>query len=263
MFVLSGRADGVGAEYPRAVLVVLVVMVVFAGALTRATFGFGEALVAMPLLALLPLGLPTAAALMGLVGLTIAGVGMLGTTRSVDRDVLLRLLVGTLAGIPLGLALVLLVPASVAGLVLGVFLAGYGAYGLMSRATSSEPAGVHWAWPVGVVAGGLGSAYSFHGVPVVVYGTRRGWSPAVFRDTLQAFFLVSGLLVVSGQAIGGLWSGRLLVLFAASVPALAVAIVLGRALHARIPATRFHRYVHLLVLVLGLVLVVRSAVAGA
>jgi uncharacterized protein len=237
-------------------VVVAVVLVVFAGALTRATFGFGEALVAMPLLALLPIGLPTAAALMGLVGLVIAAVSMLESSRDVDRRALLRLLAGTLAGIPLGLGLVLLVPADAAGMVLGVFLVGYGAYGLAPlRPVAGRPVGLGWAWPVGVVAGGLGSAYSFHGVPVVVYGTMRSWSPAVFRGTLQAFFLVSGLLVVTGQAVGGLWSRELFVLLAASLPAIAAAILLGRVLYARMPARRFQRYVHLLVLVLGLVLV--------
>jgi hypothetical protein len=87
----------------------LVVLVVLVGALTRATFGFGEAVVAMPLLPLLPIGLPTAASQMGLVGVTIAVVSVLG---------------------------------------------------------------------------GLGSAYSFHGIPVVVYATLRVWSPEVFRGTL-------------------------------------------------------------------------------
>lgn len=234
----------------------LVVLVVFLGALTRATFGFGEAVVAMPLLALLPIGLPTAASLMGLVGLIIAAVSMLGGSRAIDRAVLLRLLLGTALGVPAGLLLVLLVPEATVSVLLGVFLVAYGLYGL-SPATVTGPVGERWASPVGVVAGGLGSAYSFHGIPVAVYGTLREWPPAVFRDTLQAFFLVSGVLVVTGQALGGLWSHALLVLLLASLPAVAAAILLGRALHARMPAHRFHRYVHLLVVVLGLVLVAR------
>ena len=234
----------------------LVVLVVFVGALTRATFGFGEAVVAMPLLALLPIGLPTAASLMGLVGLTIAVVSVLGGSRAVDRGVLLRLSLGTLVGVPGGLLLVLLVPEAVVSLLLGLFLVVYGAYALSARARPG-PLATRWAGPVGIVAGGLGSAYSFHGIPVVVYGTLRGWSPEVFRGTLQAFFLVSGALVVAGQAIGGLWSEELVLLALTALPAVGLAVLLGRVLHTRMPAHRFHHYVHLLVVVLGLVLVVK------
>lgn len=238
------------------VVVWLVVLVVFVGALTRATFGFGEAVVAMPLLALLPIGLPTAASLMGLVGLAIAVVSVVGGSGAVDRGVLLRLSLGTLVGVPAGLLLVLTVPEAAVSLLLGVFLMVYGAYALSARAVRDQVA-TRWAAPVGIVAGGLGSAYSFHGIPVVVYGTMRGWSPEVFRGTLQAFFLVSGTLVVAGQAIGGLWSQDLVLLALVSLPAVGLAVLLGRALHTRMPAHRFHRYVHLLVLVLGLVLVVK------
>jgi uncharacterized membrane protein YfcA len=97
---------------------------------------------------------------------------------------------------------------------------------------------------------------------VAVYGTLRDWSPEVFRGTLQAFFLVSGVLVVTGQALGGLWSQELLVLVAASLPAIGVAMLLGRVLHGRMAPHRFQRYVHLLVLVLGLVLVGKALLPG-
>lgn len=236
----------------------LVVLVVLLGALTRVTFGFGEAVVAMPLLALLPLDTGTAASLMALVGLVLAVVGVVAAPRAVDRLVLVRLCAGTLAGIPAGLLLVLAVPQEAASVLLGTFLVAYGAYALSTRARR-EPLGVGWAWPVGVVAGGLGSAYSFHGIPVAVYGSRQSWSPTVFRGTLQAFFLVSGVLVVAGQALGGLWSEELLALALWSLPAVAAALLLGRVLHARIPAHRFQRYVHLLVVALGLLLVLTVA----
>ncbi|QNN53917.1 sulfite exporter TauE/SafE family protein [Nocardioides mesophilus] len=241
-------------------VVSLVVLIVFVGALTRATFGFGEALVAMPLLALLPIGLPTAASLIAIVSLTLAVIGIVGGSGQVDRKVLLRLCLGAVLGVPLGVALVLLVPERAVAAALGCFLVGYGWY----AATSHRPAGtapLEVAWPVGVVAGGLGSAYGFHGIPVVVYGTRRGWSPAMFRETLHVFFLVAGVLVVSGQAIGGLWSDELPLLVAVSLPVVGLAALLGRALHARIPVDRFQRSVHLLVLVLGVVLLTRAVLS--
>jgi uncharacterized membrane protein YfcA len=66
-------------------LTTLVLAAIFIGALTRATFGFGEAVVSMPLLALLPTGLHTAAALVGLGGLTVAVLSLAVGLRHVDR----------------------------------------------------------------------------------------------------------------------------------------------------------------------------------
>ena len=147
---------------------------------------------------------------------------------------LVRLTLGTLVGIPLGVALLLAVPAPLMSAALGAVLVGYAAYALLP----TPPVRVvhpRWAYPTGLLAGALGSAYNFNGVPVVVFGTLRRWRPAVFRQTLQAHFLVSGALVVTGQALGGLWTDDLPRLYALCLPALVVATVAGHRLHRRIP----------------------------
>lgn len=236
----------------------LAVLAVFAGALTRSTFGFGEAVVSMPLLALLPLGLHTAASLVGLAGLTVAALSMLSRSRQVDWGGLARLSAGTIVGIPLGIALLRYLPARPVTAVLGGVLLLYGGYGLLPAAPRVG-AGQAWAYPTGLAAGALGSAYNFSGVPVVIYGTLRGWHPALFRGTLQAHFLVAGVLVVAGQALGGIWTAGLPWLFAACLPAIGAATWCGHLLHGRIPAERFRRYVFLLVLTLGTILLARAA----
>jgi hypothetical protein len=242
------------------VLTALVVLTVFVGALTRATFGFGEAVVSMPLLALLPVSLHTSASLIGLAGLTVAALSLAGRSREVDLPAFVRLGVGTVLGIPLGIALLLLVPEPVTATVLGALLVAYATYSLGPSPALPRPA-TGWAYPVGVLAGALGSAYNINGVPVVVFGTMRRWPPRLFRGTMQAHFLFSGVLVVAGQALGGVWTADLPRLFALSLPAIGLATWAGHRLHARIPAHRFERYVYLLVLVLGLVLAVRGAVS--
>lgn len=237
------------------------VLAVFVGALTRATFGFGEAVVSMPLLALLPISLHTSASLIGLAGLTVALLSLAGRSGEVDRHAFLRLCAGTVLGIPWGIALLLLVPQPVTSTILGCALVLYAAWSLRpSTVATGRAVAPGWAaYPTGVLAGALGSAYNFNGVPVVVFGTLRRWPPARFRGTLQAHFLFSGVLVVGGQALGGAWTPDLPLLFALSLPGLALATWVGHRLHARIPAHRFERYVFVLVLVLGLVLALRGA----
>jgi hypothetical protein len=235
----------------------VIVLIVFVGALARATFGFGEAVMSMPLLALLPIGLPTAASLIGLAGLTVAALSLGRGVSSMDRGAFFRLCVGTAVGIAPGILLLRFVPRATASVVLGLLLVLYGVYSLLPtpvvRAVSPR-----WAYPTGALAGALGSAYNFNGVPVVVFGTLRGWAPPVFRGTLQAHFLFSGVLVVGGQALGGLWTAELPELFALSLPAIVVATVAGHRLHARIRPHQFERAVYLLVAALGLILTGRG-----
>ena len=235
----------------------LAVLAVFAGALARSTFGFGDAVVSMPLLALLPLGLHTGASLVGLAGLTVAALSLLNRSREIEWAGLARLAAGTVAGIPLGIALLRYLPAQAVTAALGGVLVLYGCYGLLPAILRLQ-AGLAWAYPAGLAAGALGSAYNFSGMPVVVYGTLRGWRPAAFRGTLQAYFLMSGTLVVASQAAGGIWTPAVPWLFAACLPAIALATWCGHLLHRRIPAERFRGSVYLLVLFLGAILLARA-----
>lgn len=238
------------------------VTVVFAGAFVRATFGFGEAVVSMPLLALLPLPLHTAIALVGLAGLTVAvlAVAVLAVTtgwQAVDRPALARLVPATILGIPVGLLLVTVAPTTLVTGLLGGFLVAYGAYSLARPGLG----GLHrpaWALPFGFAAGALGSAYNFNGIPVVVYAGLRRWNPARFRGTMQAHFLVSGALIVTGQALAGFWDERLWTLYLIALPTIVVATVLGTLVHRRIPAEKFTSAVFALVITLGVVLVIRA-----
>lgn len=246
-----------------ATLIILVVIAVFIGALSRATFGFGEAVVSMPLLALLSLDLHTSISLIGLAGLTVASFTLVTGWRHVDRPALIRLVIGALAGIPVGILLVVRLPESIITISLGVFLIVYGSYSFSKNLISSSAAedrlkAKFWSLPVGFVSGVLGSAYNTHGVPVVVYGTLRRWEPKRFQGTLQAHFLISGIFIVVGQALGGLWSKDVFVLYGYSFPALLLATMIGIFIQRRIPNEKFVRYVFLLLTLLGIILLVTS-----
>ncbi|GGE35450.1 UPF0721 transmembrane protein [Pullulanibacillus camelliae] len=240
-------------------VIILIIASVFIGALIRATFGFGEAVVSMPLLALLPIGLHTSISLIGLAGLTVALFTAISGWRHVDRPALIRLVIGALIGIPIGLLFIVKVPAMIITVGLGIFLMAYGSYSFIKLlyakgSVKSRLRASFWSLPVGIISGIMGSAYNTHGVPVVVYGTLRRWEPRRFRGTLQAHFLISGVLIVIGQALGGLWTEDLFLLFGLSLPAIIIATLLGVFLHRRIPNEKFERYVFLLIVLLGFLL---------
>lgn len=245
-------------------LILLVVGIVFLGSLMRAVFGFGDSIVSMPLLALLPINLSTSIALVGLGGFTVAVLTVLSGWKNVDRPVLKQLSIGTLVGIPVGLLLVKFAPNTVITYILGIFLIVYGMYSLVKnkigqskpRLWLNKPV---WSLPFGFAAGMFGSAYNMNGVPIVVYGTMREWKPEVFRETLQAHFLISSSLIIIGQFMGGFWSKELLILYGFSLPAIGIAILLGKFIYGRIPTYKFERYVFILVILLGIMLLINPA----
>lgn len=246
-------------------LIFAVAFVVFLGALTRTTFGFGEAVVSMPLLTLLPINLHTSVSLMGLVGLTVASLAVATGWQHMERKALIPLILAALVGIPIGLVMVTVVPTKIMTGLLGIALIAYGTYSLTRHflISTETKARLHhplWGLLFGFASGVFGSAYNFNGVPVAVYGSLRGWHPNNFRSTMQAYFLISGTLVVAGQGMSGMWNVNTFTLYLFSLPAMITASIIGTIVQRKIPAVKFQRYIFLLIATLGVVLFVKSTI---
>jgi len=93
-------------------VVSVVVLIIFLSTLVRSTFGFGNALIAMPLLALV-IGVKEATPLVALVGLVISLIMLLREWRALVWKDTLVLLISSLAGLPLGIYLLTAFPESV------------------------------------------------------------------------------------------------------------------------------------------------------
>jgi uncharacterized membrane protein YfcA len=239
-------------------LTLYVVFVIFVATLIRSTLGFGEALVAVPLLALrIPVVL--AAPLAVLVSIVVAGAVVLQDWRRIDVRSVVGLVAATLVGIPLGLLLLTRVNDRAVKLGLGAIIVGFAGYSLTAR-RDQPPAGedARWLIACGFVAGVLGGAYGMNGPPLVVYGARHGWSPQRFRATLQGYFLPASLAGMIGYARMGLWRASVTTYFVWSLPGIAAAVVIGRAINERVPADAFRRLVHAGLIVTGAALAVQA-----
>jgi len=226
-----------------------VLLVVGAGAFVRAAVGFGDALLAMPLLALV-IGLQLATPLVGVVSLVTTIILLATSWRSVNLAASWRLIAASALGAPVGLWVLVTVEEWVMHVVLGGVLIGYGAYNLL-RPGLPPLHNEGWAFPVGFVAGILGSAYNTSGPPVIIYGAMRRWSPDVFRATLQGFFLVNGVMIAAGHAMAGLWTAQVLWLMLLTLPGLMVGMAAGIVVQRRISPAAFSRVVYVLLVVLG------------
>jgi uncharacterized membrane protein YfcA len=226
--------------------------VLFAAACVHGTLGFAFALVAMPLLAL-GVGIQTATPLVAFAGLTTTSLILWGSWRSVDLRAARSLVLASVVGIPVGLVLLRAAPEAWVEAVLGLVLVGFGFYNLSRpRLVALEREG--WAWLFGFLAGVLGGAYNTPGPPAVLYGAMRRWEPERFRATLQGLFLPTAVLVWLGHGVSGLWSWRVVRLYALSVPLLVLGIALGRRLAQRIPAARFDRVLYAILVALGVLM---------
>jgi hypothetical protein len=230
--------------------------VVFVATLVRSAFGFGEALVAVPLLALL-IPVEVAAPLAVLFSVTVAGVILLQDWHQVHVRSAWRLVFASLFGIPLGL---LLLKAGAERTVKGglaLVIVAFSSYCLLRR----RPFALQddrLAWAFGFAAGLLGGAYGMNGPPLVIYGGLRGWSPEHFRATLQGYFLPASLVGLAGYWLTGLWVPAVTRYYLLSLPAALAAIFLGRAVNRRLRGRSFLLYVHAGLLVVGATLFVQS-----
>lgn len=230
----------------------LIVLVFFISTLVRATFGFGNALIAMPLLVLI-IGIKQATPLVALVGLLIALIMLIREWREVAWKDTLVLIISSLIGLPLGLALISSVPEDLVRLILGVILISFGLYNLVGTKLPvlEKPA---LAVPFGFLAGILGGAYNANGPPIVIYGVMRGWKKAEFRASLQGFFFVSSFLIAAGHGVTGLWSGQVLEAFLISLPMVLLGIFTGERISKKITQYNFNRVIYSFLVLMGVLM---------
>jgi len=236
--------------------VLFVAAVIFLATLIRSAFGFGEALIAVPLLTLL---IPVAIAvpLAGLVSITVAGVVVAQDWRHVHIGGAWRLVLATIPGIPLGLLLLRTAPERVVKAILAVVIIAFAIYSLARRSRFALTSD-RLAWLFGFGAGVLGGAYAMNGPPLAIYGALRRWSAERFRATLQGYFLPASLLGMAGYWLFGLWVWDVTRYYLWSLPTALAAVFLGRAVNRRLKGRAFLLYVHIGLIAVGTTLLIQA-----
>ena len=232
-----------------------VIAVSFVATLVRSTFGFGESLVAVPLLAI-AIPIEIAVPLSVLVSIVVALIVVVQDRASIHIHSAKWLIAFALLGIPLGLFVLVYANAYWVKLALGALIIAYGAYSLAVKRTAhldhdSRP----WLFACGFLSGVLGGAYGINGPPLVVYGNLRRWSAQQFRATLQAYFLAASVIGVVGYATQGLLTGGVARDFALCLPAIVPAVFLGRHFNRKLDGSGFFKYVHAGLVAIGITLV--------
>ena len=233
---------------------IYVVLVFLLASVVKSAVGFGDALLSMPILALL-MDAQTAVPVVGLVTTITSLVIALWDWRDLKFKAAWRLIVGGVVGIPIGIFILKFAPEGWVKGGLGLLLVAYGLYALF-RPALPPLKGKAWGYLFGFASGCLSGAYTTGGPPAVFYGSLKRWPPATFRVTLQGIFIPIGLMTATGHAAAGFYTREALILVGAGLIPVVLGIPLGRLLNRRVPAASFSKVIYAVLVFLGILLMV-------
>lgn len=237
-------------------IILSLIIIFFISTFVRSSLGFGDALVAMPLLTLV-VGLKTATPTVALVATTISITILVKNWKIADLKATFRLVLSSFIGIPVGLVLLKGVNEDFMKALLGAILILYGVYNLIKPQLKKISGSLGFTFLFGFIAGVLGGAYNTNGPPVVIYGTLRRWAPTHFRATMQGYLLPTGFLILLGHGLSGLWTTRVFQYYILSLPVVFLAIYVGGKTHKSMMQKHFDRYVNMALICMGAVLIIR------
>jgi uncharacterized protein len=186
----------------------------FVAALLYAVSGFGFAVLAAPLF-LLFLDPPRAIQLVIIISTVLSMVVLRGLLSAIAPWLLLRLALGSLVGVPLGLVAFRYADPILVRAAAGAVIFGFAILMAVSRRRSGQPGqGKHWTafamspgldFAAGAVSGIASALVGQPGPPVLIYLLLVGAAASTVRATLLAFFALSyGVALVSHAATIGI-----------------------------------------------------------
>ena len=231
--------------------------IAFGAGVIQGLSGFGSALVAVPLFALI-LPIETLVPLMALLGAGISALNLVHLRTQVRLRPVVRLLFGYLLGTPLGLLFLARAPEALVLGVLGVLLCGYALRALLGRQPRARWLR-EWRVALGAVSGALGAAFSTNGPPVILHvAAHPEWGADRQKATLVLFLLLASVITVAAHGVSGLITGEVLRLLLWSAPTLVLGALAGLWLYRRLGNYGYQRLVLALILATGVLMLWRS-----
>lgn len=211
--------------------------------------GFGGSLTSMPLLVPL-VGLPVAAPIMTLFGITNFGIVIWQQWRDVTLRDIWRLAIASIIMTPFGIYLIYIVSESTMKLSLGLICITFALYRLSKR---PFPRLTHpnWAWLFGIIAGLASGAFSVGGVPSVIYANTQDWEPEPFRLNMFSFFLTTGVFSLISRYFLGQLTGEVIQHWFFALPFLFAGLFVGTHIAKRVNRQQFQRLVLVMLIILG------------
>lgn len=221
--------------------------VVAVAAAAQAVSGFGSALIATPVVAVL---VGPHEAVVGLTMISIVLVAMLSlrSRGHVDGSITLTISAAAIVGMPIGLLVLQRADdRTLTAIIASVVIV----FAVLLWRGLRLPRGRVTDGLAGFVAGTLSTSTGTSGPPIVIALSNEQMSPSAFRGTISAIFLVQGCAALIVFAIGGQISSGALGVALAGLPGLIVGSYVGEHGFRRLDAERFRRVVFGMLLLAG------------
>lgn len=234
-------------------ILVAVLGIVFLAAFVKSAFGFGEGMVNMALLTLV-VDLNFSGPFVAIIALA-GGLYMLARDwKLVVWKELGKLLLGALIFIPIGLFAGIYANEEIMTAILGALIVSFAAYKLIAPELGRLK-NDNWGLAFGAVGGFFGGAYNVAGPPAALFGNLREWNPAVFRVSLQGYYVPISFFALSGRAMAGQYNADIIWAAVYSIPAILLGIIAGKVLNRAIKNPLvFQRIIYSMLIVLGILL---------
>jgi len=238
-------------------LLLLIAAIAFLGSLVYGMTGFGAGLVTIPL-ATHFVPLPFALSVFALVDFVSALRIGLQKPKDAAMAEILRMLPFILAGTVVGVTVLVNLPRAGAMLALGVFVALYAVYALLSR-PGATLVSRHWAYLAGFSGGITSTLFGAGGPAYAIYLAHRPLSKEQFRATITLTTVFSiGMRVAAFAITGLLLRSEVWVTAALAIVAAMVGLSLASWAFKRVTREVLLRLVAVLLLANGVSLIARG-----
>ncbi len=234
--------------------------VMFVSSFVRSAIGFGDSMIALPLLCLM-YPLDHAVPLIACMSVVISAILTAQQWKDVRFTNAKHFAIACTLGLYPGMLFLNGPYQSSLRIVLGLTVAGFAIFRLIYKdGWKLKTDKSLYAW--GFAGGILGGAFGMNGPPIVIFGTLRGWSPKEFRATLQAFFLVTGPLILAVLGIGGSFTAPLFLQLSWTLPVALIALFVGQWVAKQWSTASYQRYVYLFLIAMGSMLIITSFIGA-
>ncbi|MCG8471489.1 MAG: sulfite exporter TauE/SafE family protein [Desulfobacterales bacterium] len=230
------------------------------GGLVNGIAGFGAALIATPLVTQF-IDLSVAIPAGTIIGLSMSAQMGITFRKFADWERLRPLIFGAFPGALTGVTLMKKVPGDALKIAMGLFLMVYAFWGLFFEGRSQKVVSKYWGILAGFSSSAIGTSFGMGGPPTIVYTSLAGWRQEQVKAGIGSFFMIAAIIMISAQTLAGLQSVASVTLAMVAVPSAVFGGWMGIRLSKCIGEFSYRKILFSLLMVMGLMILYRSAMA--
>lgn len=179
-------------------------LIFFFTSLVYSTFGFGYAMISIPLLSLV-LAPKTAIPLSLLMGLGISCFLVISSYKDIKPKQILYLLIGSAMGVPFGVFILKNISPEILEIAINAIIITSAIILFLKESKNIISVNTKLITIlIGFLSGLLGGSTGISGPPVILYGLNQKWEKKTFRSNLLTYFAIWGIYTNIGYFLIGL-----------------------------------------------------------